>query len=182
MSIIKGKLSPSVKLEPKCNKSLKRPYSKDVDSTRNKVPKKLVQSVKSEPLPSLKPLRLSKTCSKGEWHIVEHGHLKYKKKRKHNCPSVGCDYKGDSTRLLNDHYRRSHPPIKCNDCNRLFSNPSSSRRHSYWHKKSSGGDMFHCNRCEYSCPFESTLRAHKDKHSHTSCVTDVTMCVETHAT
>ena len=82
---------------------------------------------------------------------------KYRKERKHKCPA-------ECTWLLNEHYRNSHPPIICKTCTKSFNNPSSYRRHSYWHKKSVSSNMFHCNRCEYSCPFKSTLESHKDKH------------------
>ena len=119
--------------------------------------------VKVEPKMESPKIKLSKGGKSGEWHIKEFARVKYKKERKHKCPAV-CNYSCNSTRLLNDHYRKSHPPIICKTCTKSFNNPSSYRRHSYWHKKSASSDMFRCNRCDYSCPFKSTLESHKDKH------------------
>ena len=108
-------------------------------------------------------LKLSKKGKTGEWHIEEYARLKYKKEHKHNCPAV-CKFSCNSTKLLNEHYHTSHPPIIFKTCAKSFNNPSSYRQNSYWHKKSASSNMFNCDRCDYSCPFKNTLESHKDKH------------------
>ena len=134
-----------------------------VNSKRHNISPKPKPSLKAEPKLESPKLTLSKKGKSGEWHIKEFARIKHKKERKHNCPAV-CNYTCNSTKLLNEHYRNSHPPIICKTCTKSFNNPSSYRRPSYWHKKSASSDMFHCNRCDYSCPFKSTLESHKDKH------------------
>ena len=124
---------------------------------------KPTKSVKSQNTAS-PVLKLKKGGSKGEWQIKGYARVKYKKARSHRCPASSCKFTGKSTRKLNEHYRSLHPPLLCNICQKSFTNPSSLRRHSYWHTKSTSSGMFQCNRCSYTCPFESTLNAHKDKH------------------
>ena len=55
-------------------------------------------------------LKLSKKGKTGEWHIAGYARLKQKKQRKHTCPAT-CKFSCDSTKMLNEHYRKSHPLI-----------------------------------------------------------------------
>ena len=132
-------------------------------SYKSKQKQKPTKSVKNQnTAPSI--LKLKKGGSKGEWQIKGYAHVKHRKTRSHRCPANSCKFKGESTRKLNEHYRSSHPPLLCNICQKCFNNPSSLRRHSYWHSKNTSSEMFKCNRSRYTCPLESTLNAHKDKH------------------
>ena len=141
------------------NKTVKAPDK----PSKPKPKRKPTKSIKNRNMaPSI--LKLKKSGSKGEWEIKSYARVKHRKVRSHKCPANSCHFKGESTHKLNEHYRSSHPPLPCKFCQKLFNNPSSLRHHSYWHSKINSSGMFKCNRCSYSCPFESTLNAHKDKH------------------
>ena len=112
------------------NKTVKAPDK----SPKPKPKRKLTKSVKNRnTAPSI--LKLKKSGSKGEWQIKSYARVKYRKVRSHKCPANSCHFKGESTRKLNEHYRSLHPPLPCKICQKHFNNPSSLRRHSYWHSK-----------------------------------------------
>ena len=73
----------------------------------------------------------------------------------------------------NRHYLSNHPPLKCQDCNKMFTNPTSLQRHRYNHTKTEG--TFTCHRCRKIFPFWSQLQSHKFTHkriSHFPCASD----------
>ena len=64
---------------------------------------------------------------------------------------------------LNEHHRTHHGPQMCGICNRVFNLASSLNRHMYSHDE----QRFKCEKCNYSCHFESELVSHKVSHRKT---------------
>ena len=61
---------------------------------------------------------------------------------------------------LNVHYKDNHEPVKCPECDQVFSTPSTLCRHKYSHQE----HKFHCSVCNKGCPFESDRNIHAIKH------------------
>ena len=59
--------------------------------------------------------------------------------RTYRCQKCGC--KKGSVHDLNEHHRRSHPPLMCSECNKLFNIPSTFQLHMYDHQKKKKNSM-----------------------------------------
>ena len=70
---------------------------------------------------------------KGKLDIEIKGRRKPKFKRKYKCPFTGCAETRYSRSDLNDHYKATHPAVRCNSCDIRFLTPSTLERHSYYH-------------------------------------------------
>ena len=99
-----------------------------------------------------------KKPSKSEFVTVTHGIKKTKKIRRFRCKL--CSVITESQAAANKHYRLNHPPIKCTDCDAVFNNPNSLRRHKYTHLEMN----YLCRSCGKRYPFESDLANHRLKH------------------
>ena len=99
-----------------------------------------------------------KKSSKSEFITVTHGIRKTKKIRRFRCKL--CSVITESQAAANNHYRLNHPPIKCTDCDAVFNNPNSLRRHKYTHLEMN----YLCHTCGKRYPFESDLANHRLKH------------------
>ena len=64
---------------------------------------------------------------------------------------------------LNDHFKRCHPPLKCDKCDSSFHTPSSLVRHSYTHLE----PHFKCKDCDKQCYFKGELKQHHTVHLKT---------------
>ena len=86
--------------------------------------------------------------------------------------------KFESSTAFITHYRTTHPPLACPDCDKTYTNPRSLQKHRYIHI----GDMKMCPDCNKCFPFESQLSDHKKTHltlkqyvcSHPKCMKDFT--------
>ena len=96
----------------------------------------------------------------GKLVIREHKLLKTKRARSFKC--VVCQVVTHSTMEYNKHYSANHPPLNCQDCSRMFTNPTSLQWHRYNHTKTEG--VYRCNRCDKIFPFRSQLQSHKFSH------------------
>ena len=105
------------------------------------------------------PPEKPKKSTKPEFVTVTHGLRKVKKKRKYKCNI--CSFMTDTQASVNNHYRSTHPPIKCSDCSKIFNNPNSLKRHTYSHTVST---KYPCCTCGKVFPFESDLFYHRFKH------------------
>ena len=93
--------------------------------------------------------------------VAHHGLRKYKNLPKgRHCVCPMCRQKfTDSTRYIK-HYSETHPPLPCQDCPKVFSNPLSLQKHRYHHT----GQQLKCDKCAHTFPFESQLRDHRKAH------------------
>ena len=83
---------------------------------------------------------------------------KYVKARRFSC--VGCNSSFSSQRELNEHFRASHPPVKCDTCEKSFDTPAAMLRHKYTHYEY----MYECDVCSRGFQFASQLKEHKRVH------------------
>ena len=86
-----------------------------------------------------------------------------KQKQKKKCKTYGCPEcktRHDSLAALNQHYKDKHEPVKCTECDQVFSTPSTLCRHKYSHQEL----KFKCDMCKKGFSFESDLKIHAIKH------------------
>ena len=95
---------------------------------------------------------------KGSFVTESHGLKKYKPERWFKWPVCGI-HKG-TTHRLNDHYKRHHKPLQCDNCEMVFNTPSGLSRHKYTHAKKTK----RCTDCGKSFHFESELAQHRITH------------------
>ena len=77
---------------------------------------------------------------------------------KYKCPA--CPRKWNTRGEMCEHYRNSHPPLPCTDCNMTFTSPLSLARHSYKHKER----PYECETCGEKFAFNSELTQHSPVH------------------
>ena len=99
-----------------------------------------------------------KRTSKSVFITVTHGIRKTKKIRRFRCKL--CSVITESQAAANKHYKSNHPPIKCPDCDAVFNNPNSLRRHKYTHLEMN----YPYRTCGKHYPFKSDLANHHLKH------------------
>ena len=102
---------------------------------------------------------LSPPRGKGEFRTITHA-LKKKTETKHTYKCRVCGVRKPSMHKLNNHYKTHHGPQMCGICNRIFSLASSLNCHMYSHDEW----RYQCEKCNYSCHFESELESHKITH------------------
>ena len=73
---------------------------------------------------------------------------------------TACPVKLGTRREINDHYRSTHPPLRCPICRELFFTPATLQRHSYYHIHPLQFPCGHAN-CDKVFPFTSD----RDRHS-----------------
>ena len=61
---------------------------------------------------------------------------------------------------VNDHFKETHPPVKCDYCDRFFSCPASMLKHRYSHFET----MIECDTCGKRFQFQSQLNEHLHTH------------------
>ena len=82
---------------------------------------------------NIKPVHTTTPKKKGKLAIEVKGRKRPKFKRKYKCPYSGCDVTRYSRSDLNDHYKSTHPAVRCSNCGIRFLTPSTLERHSYYH-------------------------------------------------
>ena len=83
---------------------------------------------------------------------------KYVKPRRFSC--AGCDSIFSSQKELNEHFQISHPPVKCDICEKHFDTPAAMLHHKYKHYEY----MYECDVCCRGFHFASQLQEHKRVH------------------
>ena len=101
---------------------------------------------------------ISKQTSKLKFITVTHRLRKPKKTGYFKCNI--CSTVTDFQALVNKHYCKNHPPLKCPDCEQYFNNLCSLHRYKYSHLEL----KFPCRLCGCHFPFESDLVNHCIKH------------------
>ena len=95
---------------------------------------------------------------KGKFSTTEHKLIKHKPTRFFKCPI--CGMHKSTVSKLNAHFKRRHPPLKCNDCDQVFHTPSSQARHKYSHAE----PRHPCNDCGKKFYFPGELKQHRTTH------------------
>ena len=100
------------------------------------------------------------TPKKGSVEIKEYG-VKRKVsdgKLKFKCPK--CGKRTKTRKQQNQHYKDSHDPTMCSNCDKVFNNPASLSVHMYDHME----HRFKCDNCEQGFHFAGQLTQHKAVH------------------
>ena len=100
------------------------------------------------------PASPPKPKPKGKLVTTDHTLQKFKKDRYFRCPV--CFIHKTTTFKLNEHYKRRHPPLKCEHCPMTFVTPSGLNRHKYVHAT----PRYLCTDCNESFCFNSQLKHH----------------------
>ena len=89
--------------------------------------------------------------------------LKRKRRRTRKFRCGKCDQSFESQRDVNNHFKSTHPPVKCDFCDRSFACPASMLKHRYSHYET----MIECNTCGKGFQFqEPTVGAPKNTSSY----------------
>ena len=91
--------------------------------------------------------------------------LEYKLKRKYvktkrKFPCSRCQKVFTSQREVNDNFRMTHPPVKCDICKQTFDTPAAMMKHKYVHYEYMNKFKY----CRKGFHFESQLREHLHVH------------------
>ena len=78
--------------------------------------------------------------------------------RKFRCGK--CDRSFESQHDVNVHFKETHPPVKCDYCDRSFACPASMLKHRYSHYET----MIGCDTCSKGFQFQSQLTEHQRVH------------------
>ena len=136
--------------------------SSPIDTPQKDVPK-VTETTKDTPVAGTsKGISNDTTCRDKVGKLVVHEHKLVKTKHVHSFKCIICQVVTHSTMEYNKHYSANHPPLNCQDCSRMFTNPTSLQRHKYNHTKTEG--VYPCNRCDKIFPFWSQLQSHKFSH------------------
>ena len=130
-----------------------RPRNTKEKRKNNKIRVKSATPAKSTSKPTP-----TKVKPKGDLDIKFKGLSKHKKPRKFTCKE--CETSFISQALLNSHHIQEHQPVKCPDCVKIFTTPSTLARHSYIHKPL----KYHCEHCPEKYAFQSALDRHLTSH------------------
>ena len=132
-----------------------------IDTPQKDVPK-VTETTKDTPVAGTsKGISNNTTPDKvGKLVVREHKLVKTKRVRSFKC--IICQVVTHSTMEYNKHYSANHPPLNCQDCSRMFTNPTSLQWYRYNHTKTEG--VYPCNRCDKIFPFWSQLQSHKFSH------------------
>ena len=80
-------------------------------------------------------------------------------KRTYKCQN--CGKKEKSVHDLNEHHQKSHTPLPCTNCNKIFNIPSTFQVHQYKHQKQK---KIQCETCSHLFSFQGQLDQHKIIH------------------
>ena len=162
--------------KPKPKKFLRKnphrmiPVHRRTYSTRSKWIKNELTEAEDDPVPDtttttpidttpkLSPATSPKPKPKGKLVTTDHTLQRFKKECYFRCPV--CLIHKMMTFKLNEHYKRRHPPLKCEHCTMTFVTPSGLSRHKYVHTV----PRYLCTDCTESFHFESQLKQHRVKH------------------
>ena len=97
-----------------------------------------------------------------------------------------CGNKFPSSTAFIEHYKVTHPLLKCQDCDKIYNNPLSLQKHRYVHSEKE--KLEECENCGRTFPFASQLADHQKSHlkhcphvcSHPGCGKDFTHRYDLH--
>ena len=135
--------------------------SAPIDTPQKDVPK-VTETTKDTPVAGTSMGISNDTTPDKVGKLVVHEHKLVKTKCVRSFKCIVCQVVTHSTMEYNKHYSANHPPLNCQDCSRMFTNPMSLQWHRYNHTKTEG--VYLCNRCDKIFPFWSQLQSHKFSH------------------
>ena len=95
---------------------------------------------------------------RGAFKTTQHGVKHFKRKRWFKCSK--CEYRCNTVKELNIHYRGNHSRSLCDICYKPFINPMALKKHRLSHTQL----KYPCRSCEKTFPYESQLKEHRIKH------------------
>ena len=155
-----AKPKPTLKVEPskliKSTKSITDAsnHSTQIPSSSGKTkPDATIESDENEPL--------SVTKKHMGLRVTHHGlicHGSTVKRCRFQCEMCGKYFVGSTDYIT--HYKDTHLALPCNNCDKVFTNPLSLKKHSYHHQ----GNAKTCEHCGRSFPFDCQLNDHRKTH------------------
>ena len=138
--------SSSQKPKPRQRSASKPPPKGD----RNESTTSDTVSTDSRPVPGDKKV--------GQLITTDHKLKRSNKPRTFRCQQ--CAFRSDTQGKMNDHFRNSHPPVKCPECDDTFTTPNTLARHRYTH-----GELTKvCRDCDKKFAFAHELKIHRFSH------------------
>ena len=107
-----------------------------------------------------KPVEPSKSVLVHRRFVTVEYKLKHKIKRVRKFRCSKCDRSFESQHDVNMHFKETHPPVKCDYCERSFACPASMLKHRYSHYET----MIECDTCGKGFQFQSQLTEHRRVH------------------
>ena len=102
---------------------------------------------------------VSGTKNAGQLVTTDHKLKQSNKPRTFRCQQ--CVFKCDTQGKMNEHFRSSHLPVKCPECDDTFTTPNTLARHRYTH-----GELTKvCRDCDKKFAFAHELKIHRFSHS-----------------
>ena len=107
-----------------------------------------------------KPVKPSKLVLVHRRFVTVEYKLKRRIKRVRKFRCGKCDGSFESQHDVNMHFKETHPPVKCDYCERSFACPASMLKHRYSHYET----MIECDTCGKGFQFQSQLTEHRRVH------------------
>ena len=95
---------------------------------------------------------------KGAFKTTHHGVKHFRRKRSFKCSK--CEYRCNTVKELNVHYRGNHSRSLCDICYKPFVNPVALKKHKLSHTL----HKYPCRSCDKTFAYESQLKEHRIKH------------------
>ena len=86
-----------------------------------------------------------------------------KRKKQYLFKCLMCSLRWATCKERNDHFKRKHRKLQCDECKKFFRTPSAFSLHKYIHRDG----QFECKICQAHVPFKSQLDHHMVSHSKT---------------
>ena len=133
------------------------PINPDMMNTADDpAPSSSASSAKTE----TKPAELSASVPVHRRFVTVEYKLKCRIKRVRKFRCGKCDRNFESQHDVNVHFKETHPPVKCDYCDRSFACPASMLKHRYSHYET----MVECDTCGKGFQFQSQLTEHQRVH------------------
>ena len=129
----------------------------------------VMKNTTDDPMPSssassaetdIKPAKPSPSVLVHKRFVTVEYHLRCRIKRVRKFRCGKCDRSFESQHDVNVHFKETHPPVKCDYCDRSFACPATMLKHRYSHYET----MIECDTCGKGFQFQSQLTEHRRVH------------------